>query len=47
MHFHTRLRVTEEENDALMLTFTEKEMDVVLASMKMDTAPGPDSSLLF
>ena len=25
-----------------MLTFTEKEMDVVLASMKMDTAPGPD-----
>ena len=25
-----------------MLSFTEKEMDVVLASMKVDTAPGPD-----
>jgi hypothetical protein len=34
--------MTEEENDILMLTFSPKELDYVLASMKVDTAPGPD-----
>ena len=34
--------VSEEENQGLMLTFTADEMDAVLASMKVDTAPGPD-----
>ncbi len=36
----TRPRVSEDENDSLMLSFTEKELDVVLASMKVDMAPG-------
>ena len=35
-------RVSEAENNSLMLSFTEKEMDVVLASMKVDTPPRPD-----
>ena len=35
-------RVTDEENEELMLTFSEKDLDEVLASMKVDTAPGPD-----
>ena len=34
--------VSEEENNELMLTFTGEELDFVLASMKTDTAPGPD-----
>ena len=40
--WHTPGRVAEEENDGLMLTFTGSEMDVVLSSMKVDTAVGPD-----
>jgi hypothetical protein len=35
-------RVSEEENDELMLPFTGEELDKVLASMKVETAPGPD-----
>jgi hypothetical protein len=31
-------RVLEVENDSLMLSFTDQEMDEVLSSMKMDTA---------
>jgi hypothetical protein len=34
--------VLEEDDDALMLSFTKQEMDMVLASMRVDTAPGPD-----
>jgi hypothetical protein len=32
-------RVSDEDNDGLMLSFTEQEMDLVLASMRVDTAP--------
>jgi hypothetical protein len=35
-------RVSDEDNDSLMLSFTEQEMDFVLASMRVDTALGPD-----
>jgi hypothetical protein len=34
--------VSEAENEELMVTFTAKELDKVLASMKVDTAPGQD-----
>jgi hypothetical protein len=34
--------VSAEENLALDLTFSLEELDEVLLSMKMDTAPGPD-----
>jgi hypothetical protein len=41
-------RVLEEENDELMLSFAGEELDKVLASMKDDTAPGPDGlSVIF
>ena len=32
--------------DGLMLSFTEKEMDFVLSSMKVDTTPRPDGLLV-
>jgi hypothetical protein len=35
-------RVLEEDNDELMRSFTGEELEKVLASMKVDTAPGPD-----
>lgn len=35
-------RVSPEENQELELTFTADELDEVLASMKQDSAPGPD-----
>jgi hypothetical protein len=35
-------RVSDEENDCLMLSFTNTEMDAVLSNMKVDTAPGLD-----
>jgi hypothetical protein len=35
-------RISEEENGELELTFTTVELDDVLASMKVDSAPGPD-----
>jgi hypothetical protein len=35
-------RVSPAENLALELTFTQEELDEVLLSMKMDTAPGSD-----
>jgi hypothetical protein len=35
-------RISEEENDALCLTFTAEELDEVLDSMKPDSEPGPD-----
>jgi hypothetical protein len=35
-------RVSEEENDGLMMSFTGEELDKVLASMRVETAPGPD-----
>jgi hypothetical protein len=35
-------RISEEENGELELTFTADELDDVLASMKVDSAPGPD-----
>ncbi|KAK1617943.1 hypothetical protein QYE76_023460 [Lolium multiflorum] len=41
-------RVSEEENEGLMLSFTGEELDSVLAGMKVDTAPGPDGlSVIF
>jgi mannosylglycoprotein endo-beta-mannosidase len=36
------MRLSEEENNALSLTFTLHELDEVLASMKPDSTPGPD-----
>jgi hypothetical protein len=35
-------RISEEENGELELTFIADELDDVLASMKVDLAPGPD-----
>jgi hypothetical protein len=35
-------RISGEENSELERTFTAEELDVVLASMKTDSAPGPD-----
>jgi mannosylglycoprotein endo-beta-mannosidase len=35
-------QVSEEENEGLMLSFTGEELDKVLASMRVETAPGPD-----
>jgi hypothetical protein len=40
--WHTQGRVSDEDNTNLMLTFTQRELDEVLASMKVDTAPGSD-----
>jgi hypothetical protein len=34
--------VSDEENHDLILIFTEKQMEQVLASMKVDTVLGPD-----
>ena len=34
--------VSQQENDALMVSFTPQEIDLALAGMKNDTAPGPD-----
>jgi hypothetical protein len=34
--------VLPEENTAIMLSFTDRELDEVLQGMKTDTAPGPD-----
>jgi hypothetical protein len=36
------MRISEAENAELELTFTSDELDEVLASMKVDSAPGPD-----
>ncbi|KAK1614885.1 hypothetical protein QYE76_020402 [Lolium multiflorum] len=35
-------RVSDAENEDLMLSFSGEEVDGVLKSMKVDTAPGPD-----
>jgi hypothetical protein len=35
-------RVCDEENRSLELTFTPEDLDEVLLSMKVDSAPGPD-----
>jgi hypothetical protein len=35
-------RISDEENGLLELTFTPNELDEVLHSMKVDSAPGPD-----
>jgi hypothetical protein len=35
-------RISRVENEALELSFTGVELDEVLASMKVDSAPGPD-----
>jgi hypothetical protein len=35
-------RISGEENSELERTFTTEELDAVLASMKTDSAPGPD-----
>jgi hypothetical protein len=35
-------RISRDENEALELSFTGEELDEVLASMKVDSAPGPD-----
>jgi hypothetical protein len=34
--------ISDEENGLLELTFTPEELDEVLHSMKVDSAPGPD-----
>jgi hypothetical protein len=39
--------VSDEENNNLMLTFSGEDMDKVLASMKTNTAPGPDGFPVF
>jgi hypothetical protein len=38
----TEARISEGDNAELELTFTAEELDSVLASMKPDSAPGPD-----
>jgi hypothetical protein len=38
----THCRISGEENEALELSFTREELDEVLASMKVDSARGPD-----
>jgi hypothetical protein len=40
--WHGLGRVSDVENDNLMIAFSGEEIDEVLASMKMDTTPGPD-----
>jgi hypothetical protein len=35
-------RVSAQENEELMRSFTEAELDFVLQDTKSDTAPGPD-----
>ena len=35
-------RTSEDENSSHMLPFTGEDLDRVLSSMKVDTAPGPD-----
>ncbi|XP_071683343.1 uncharacterized protein [Lolium perenne] len=45
--WHTIRHVSDEENNNLMLTFSGEDMDKVLASMKTNTAPGPDGFPVF
>jgi hypothetical protein len=35
-------RVSSDENEAFALSFSQQELDEVLAQTKLDTAPGPD-----
>lgn len=35
-------RVSQEENEGLVMSFLPEEIDMALADMKTDTAPGPD-----
>jgi mannosylglycoprotein endo-beta-mannosidase len=35
-------KLSAEENEALSITFSPEELDAVLESMKLDSAPGPD-----
>jgi hypothetical protein len=35
-------RVSEAENQELLRTFTEQELESLVMEMKFDTAPGPD-----
>jgi hypothetical protein len=43
----TNARVSQEENENLMLTFSEKELEAIIMGMKSDTAPGPDGFPVF
>jgi mannosylglycoprotein endo-beta-mannosidase len=38
----TTSQVSLEDNNQLMITFTETELDSIVREMKSDTAPGPD-----
>jgi hypothetical protein len=38
----TTSQVSLEDNNQLMITFTETELDFIVREMKSDTAPGPD-----
>ncbi|KAK1666668.1 hypothetical protein QYE76_054827 [Lolium multiflorum] len=40
-------RVSQEENENLMRTFSEKELEMIVLEMKADTAPGPDGFPVF
>jgi hypothetical protein len=40
-------RVSQEENDNLMRTISEKELEAIVIDMKSDTAPGPDGFPVF
>jgi hypothetical protein len=40
-------RVSQDENEILMRTFTEKELEAIVMDMKSDTAPGPDGFPVF
>jgi hypothetical protein len=40
-------RVSQEENDNLMRTFSEKELEELVMDMKSDSAPGPDGFPVF
>jgi hypothetical protein len=40
-------RVSQEENDNLMRTFSEKELEDIVMDMKSDSAPGPNGFPVF
>jgi hypothetical protein len=40
-------RVSQEENDNLMRTYSEKELEEIVMDMKSDSAPGPDGFPVF
>jgi hypothetical protein len=39
-------RVSPVENEGLLLTLSEQELELIINDMKSDTAPGPDGFLV-